>query len=54
MQRRLKAPVSGDWDAKTVEALKAYQSDKGLGPTGIVDPWTFVKLAWETPAADAA
>lgn len=52
VQRRLKISVSGQWDQATIDAVKKYQQDKGLAVRGIVDPWTFVKLAWETPSSE--
>jgi peptidoglycan hydrolase-like protein with peptidoglycan-binding domain len=52
LQRRLKGQkvtVNGEWGPETADALKAYQSAAGLEPTGIVDPRTFAKVAWEMP-----
>jgi peptidoglycan hydrolase-like protein with peptidoglycan-binding domain len=52
VQRRLKGQkitASGEWGKETADALKAYQSAAGLEPTGLVDPRTFAKLAWEMP-----
>jgi glycosyl hydrolase family 25/putative peptidoglycan binding protein len=52
VQRRLKVSVTGNWDGPTIDAVKKYQQGNGLAVRGIVDPWTFVKLAWEKPSSD--
>jgi len=49
IQRRLGMPQTGTFDAAMEAALCAFQSKKGLQPTGIVDPQTFAFLCWSNP-----
>jgi len=39
-----KADPSGKWDGDTVDAMKRFQGDQGLGPTGKIDALTLQKL----------
>jgi GH25 family lysozyme M1 (1,4-beta-N-acetylmuramidase) len=49
-QRRLGIVPSGVFDPATEGALRAFQSKKGLGADGMVDPRTFAYLCWSSPA----
>jgi GH25 family lysozyme M1 (1,4-beta-N-acetylmuramidase) len=49
-QRRLGIAQSGVFDPATEGALRAFQSKKGLGTDGMVDPRTFAYLCWSSPA----
>ena len=40
----LEEEPSGKWDNTTVEAMKKYQGDHGLNPTGKIDALTLQKL----------
>jgi murein L,D-transpeptidase YcbB/YkuD len=39
-----KADASGKWDGDTVEAMKHFQENQGLSPTGKIDALTLQKL----------
>jgi len=40
----LEEEATGNWDNTTVEAMKKYQGDHGLNPTGKIDALTLQKL----------
>jgi GH25 family lysozyme M1 (1,4-beta-N-acetylmuramidase) len=50
VQRRLRVPESGAFDAATERALRAFQISKGVGATGVIDPRTFAYLCWSNPS----
>jgi len=46
VQRRLRIPPSGVFDAATRAAVVAHQTANALVPDGVVGPKTFVSLCW--------
>jgi len=38
---------TGKWDATTIEAMKKFQENHGLSPTGKIDAVTLRSLAWD-------
>lgn len=46
VQRRLKIPQSGVFDAATEKALRAFQNKKGIDADGVINPRTFAFLCW--------
>lgn len=48
-QRRVGAPVDGDFGPITRAAVTSFQVSRGLALTGSVDPATFSHLAWVKP-----
>jgi hypothetical protein len=40
----LEGPATGQWDAKSVEALKKFQQDRNLQPTGKLDSLSLIAL----------
>lgn len=55
IQEKLEAPITYMYDSNTANAVKMYQSQNGLKPTGVVDSETYLKLlndtdAYETPS----
>jgi len=57
IQRKLKdqgynpGPLDGIWGQKTEEAVKGFQRDNGLAPTGEIDQATKAQLDLETPVS---
>jgi peptidoglycan hydrolase-like protein with peptidoglycan-binding domain len=49
-------PVDGTWTAALTDALKSFQTDLGVEPTGTVDAATIaaVERALEKPSASAS
>ena len=37
-------PINGNYDPPMIEALKRFQADKGMKPTGYLDPKTYEAL----------
>jgi hypothetical protein len=54
VQRRLGISQSGNFDAVTEQALRAFQQKKGLAADGLIDPRTFAFLCWSNPGSRAA
>ncbi len=46
VQKKLKVPVTGVWDAPTNFSVRTFQASKGLVSDGFVGPATFAALAW--------
>lgn len=44
IQKTVGSDARGEWDQKTIDALKKWQYDQGLPPTGMVDPEVFAYL----------
>jgi GH25 family lysozyme M1 (1,4-beta-N-acetylmuramidase) len=51
VQRRLGIPQSGTFDDATERALRAFQSRKGIGADGVINPRTFAYLSRSTPSS---
>jgi peptidoglycan hydrolase-like protein with peptidoglycan-binding domain len=51
---RYSGEPTGKWDAKTIEALKAFQQENGLTPTGKLDALTLQKLGLGSEVAGSA
>ena len=49
VQRRLGIPQSGAFDAATEQALRAFQSKKGIDADGLINPRTFAYLSRSIP-----
>ena len=42
-----RGPIDGNYDAPMIEALKRFQADKGMKPTGYLDPQTYTAMGIE-------
>ena len=49
VQRRLGIAQTGQFDDAMERALRAFQSQKGISPSGVVDILTFAYLCWSNP-----
>jgi GH25 family lysozyme M1 (1,4-beta-N-acetylmuramidase) len=49
VQRRLRIPQNGTFDAAMETVLRAFQQKKGLVSDGRIDPRTFAYLCWSNP-----